>query len=127
METKNNQFKAEITEMLDLVVNSLYSKKEIFLRELISNASDAIDRAKFLALTDKNLVADNPAWGITIRVDKGAKTMEIADNGTGMDADELEQNLGTIASSGTKKFREMLKEKGSDVTLPEKPAERIGK
>ena len=60
METKTNQFKAEIAEMLDLVVNSLYSKKEIFLRELISNASDAIDRAKFLSLTDKTLVADNP-------------------------------------------------------------------
>jgi len=118
METKKNEFKAEIAEMLDLVVNSLYSKKEIFLRELISNASDAIDRAKFLSLTDKGLVADNPTWGITIRVDKGAKTMEIADNGTGMDAEELEQNLGTIARSGTKKFREMLKEKGGE-SLPE--------
>ena len=62
METKTNHFKAEIAEMLDLVVNSLYSKKEIFLRELISNASDAIDRAKFLALTDKTLIEDNPEW-----------------------------------------------------------------
>ena len=62
MESKTNQFKAEISEMLDLVVNSLYSKKEIFLRELISNASDAIDRAKFLSLTDKSLVQDNPDW-----------------------------------------------------------------
>ena len=118
MEKKTNQFKAEIAEMLDLVVNSLYSKKEIFLRELISNASDAIDRAKFLALTDKALVADNPDWKIQIAADKGAKTLMIADNGTGMDADELEQNLGTIASSGTKKFREMLKQKGGE-SLPE--------
>ena len=118
MEKKQNQFKAEIAEMLDLVVNSLYSKKEIFLRELVSNASDAIDRAKFLALTDKNLVADNPTWEIRIAADKAAKTLMISDNGTGMDAEELERNLGTIASSGTKKFREMLKEKkGSD--LPE--------
>ena len=118
MEKKQNQFKAEIAEMLDLVVNSLYSKKEIFLRELISNASDAIDRAKFLSLTDKSLVADNPEWKIQIAADKGAKTLMISDNGSGMDADELEQNLGTIASSGTKKFREMLKEKkGAD--LPE--------
>ena len=62
MEKKTQQFKAEIAEMLDLVVNSLYSKKEIFLRELISNASDAIDRAKFLSLTDKALVADHPEW-----------------------------------------------------------------
>ena len=118
MEAKKNQFKAEIAEMLDLVVNSLYSKKEIFLRELVSNASDAIDRAKFLSLTDKSLVSDNPEWKIQIAADKGAKTLMISDNGSGMDAEELEQNLGTIASSGTKKFREMLKEKkGAD--LPE--------
>ncbi len=115
---KTNEFKAEIAEMLDLVVNSLYSKKEIFLRELISNASDAIDRAKFLGLTDKAIVADNPEWKIEIAVDKTAKTMMVADNGSGMDAGELEQNLGTIASSGTKKFREMLKEKGGE-SLPE--------
>ena len=118
METKTSQFKAEIAEMLDLVVNSLYSKKEIFLRELISNASDAIDRAKFLSLTDKSLVADNPEWKIDIAVDTAAKTMMISDNGTGMDAEELENNLGTIASSGTKKFRQMLKEKGGE-SLPE--------
>ncbi len=118
METKTNQFKAEIAEMLDLVVNSLYSKKEIFLRELISNASDAIDRAKFLALTDKTLVEDNPEWKIEISVDKAAKTLMISDNGTGMDAADLEQNLGTIASSGTKAFRQALKEKGGE-NLPE--------
>lgn len=118
METKTNQFKAEIAEMLDLVVNSLYSKKEIFLRELISNASDAIDRAKYLGLTEKNLVEDNPEWKIEILVDKDAKTMTIADNGIGMDAEELEKNLGTIASSGTKAFRKALAEKGGDA-LPE--------
>ena len=118
MEKKTSQFKAEIAEMLDLVVNSLYSKKEIFLRELVSNASDAIDKAKFQGLTDKALVADNPAWGIEIAVDSAAKTMMISDNGIGMDAAELEQNLGTIASSGTKAFRQALKEnKGAD--LPE--------
>ncbi len=118
METKTNTFKAEITEMLDLVVNSLYSKKEIFLRELISNASDAIDRAKYLGLTAKEIVADNPEWRIEIAVDKAAKTMMISDNGIGMDAAELEQNLGTIASSGTKAFRKALAEKGGDA-LPE--------
>ena len=104
--------------MLDLVVNSLYSKKEIFLRELISNASDAIDRAKYLGLTQKDLVADNPDWRIDISVDGTAKTMCIADNGIGMDAEDLEKNLGTIASSGTKAFRKALKEKGGDA-LPE--------
>ena len=118
METKTHAFKAEIAEMLDLVVNSLYSKKEIFLRELISNASDAIDRAKFLGLTDKSLVADNPTWKIEIAVDKSAKTLMIADNGTGMDAADLEKNLGTIASSGTKAFRQALKEKDGE-NLPE--------
>ena len=118
MEKKTNTFKAEIAEMLDLVVNSLYSKKEIFLRELISNASDAIDRAKFLGLTDKALVSDNPEWKIQIAANKGEKTLTISDNGTGMDEEDLENNLGTIARSGTKKFREMLKEKGGD-SLPE--------
>ena len=90
MEKKTNQFKAEIAEMLDLVVNSLYSKKEIFLRELVSNASDAIDKAKFKGLTEKTLVADNPDWRIDIAVDSAAKTMMISDNGIGMDAAELE-------------------------------------
>ena len=118
METKSHLFKAEIKEMLDLVVNSLYSKKEIFLRELISNASDAIDRAKYLGLTAPALVADNPEWKIQIAADKAAKTLMISDNGTGMDAAELEQNLGTIASSGTKAFRAALKEKGG-TNLPE--------
>ena len=118
MEKKNHLFKAEIKEMLDLVVNSLYSKKEIFLRELVSNASDAIDRAKYLGLTQKELVADNPTWRIDIVADKDSKTLMISDNGAGMDADELEKNLGTIASSGTKAFRAALKEKGG-ANLPE--------
>ena len=118
METQKHEFKAEIAEMLDLVVNSLYSKKEIFLRELVSNASDAIDKAKFQALTDKKLIADNPEWRIDIAVDTSARTMKISDNGIGMDAAELENNLGTIASSGTKAFRKALKEnQGAD--LPE--------
>ena len=118
MEKKTQEFKAEIAEMLDLVVNSLYSKKEIFLRELVSNASDAIDRAKFLGLTDKAIVADNPEWKIQIAADRSARTIMISDNGIGMDAAELEKNLGTIASSGTKQFRQMLKEKGGE-SLPE--------
>ena len=118
MEKKNHLFKAEIKEMLDLVVNSLYSKKEIFLRELISNASDAIDRAKYQGLTQPELIADNPEWKIQIVADKDAKTLMISDNGSGMDAADLEQNLGVIASSGTKAFRAALKEKGG-ANLPE--------
>ncbi len=118
METTKHEFKAEIAQMLDLVVNSLYSKKEIFLRELVSNASDAIDKAKFRGLTDPSLVVDNPDWRIDIAVDQTAKTMRISDNGIGMDAEELERNLGTIASSGTKAFRQALKDKGG-ADLPE--------
>lgn len=118
MEAKKSQFKAEIAEMLDLVVNSLYSKKEIFLRELVSNASDAIDRAKFLALTDKTIAPDSPEWRIEIAVDAAAGTLMVSDNGIGMDAADLEKNLGTIASSGTKAFRQALKEKGGEA-LPE--------
>lgn len=118
MEIRKNPFKAEIAEMLDLVVNSLYSKKEIFLRELVSNASDAIDRAKFLSLTDPSLVSDNPDWSVKIAVDRSGKTLTVSDNGIGMSVEELETNLGTIARSGTKKFREMLKEKGG-ADLPE--------
>ena len=89
MEAKKSEFRAEIAEMLDLVVNSLYSKKEIFLRELISNASDAIDRAKFLGLTDKSLLSDNPEWKIQIAADREAGTLMVSDNGTGMDLDDL--------------------------------------
>ena len=118
MEKKNHLFKAEIKEMLDLVVNSLYSKKEIFLRELLSNASDAIDRAKYQGLTQPELVADNPAWQIDIVADKESKTLMVSDNGAGMNAEELEKNLGVIASSGTKAFRAALKEKGG-TNLPE--------
>ena len=70
MKTETKQFKAEIGRMLDLVVNSLYSKKEIFLRELLSNASDAIDRAKYLGLVDKDILADSPDWKITVSADK---------------------------------------------------------
>ena len=119
MEKKSHLFKAEISQMLDLVVNSLYSKKEIFLRELLSNASDAIDRAKYQGLTNADLIADNPAWTIGLIADKDAKTLTICDNGSGMDASELENNLGVIASSGTKAFTQALKDKGDAANLPE--------
>ena len=118
MKKETKQFKAEIGRMLDLVVNSLYSKKEIFLRELLSNASDAIDRAKYLGLVDKDLLADAPEWKIAITADKEKKTLSIADNGYGMDAEDLENNLGTIASSGTKKFMEATAAKDGS-NLPE--------
>ena len=118
MKTETKQFKAEIGRMLDLVVNSLYSKKEIFLRELLSNASDAIDRAKYLGLVDKDILADSPDWKITVSADKEKKLLSIVDNGYGMDAEDLENNLGTIASSGTKKFMEAAAAKDGN-NLPE--------
>ena len=118
MKTETKQFKAEIGRMLDLVVNSLYSKKEIFLRELLSNASDAIDRAKYLGLVDKDILSDSPDWKITVAADKDKKLLSISDNGYGMDAEDLENNLGTIASSGTKKFMEAAAAKDGN-NLPE--------
>ena len=118
MKTETKQFKAEIGRMLDLVVNSLYSKKEIFLRELLSNASDAIDRAKYLGLVDKELLSDSPDWRITVSADREKRLLSISDNGYGMDAEDLENNLGTIASSGTKKFMEAAAAKDGG-NLPE--------
>jgi len=118
MSKKTHVFKAEIQQVLDLVIHSLYSKKEIFLRELISNASDAIDRAQYLGLTDKAIVADAPAWRIDIIADPQDKTLVIADNGIGMSEEELDKNLGVIASSGTKAFAQALKERKA-VDVPE--------
>jgi molecular chaperone HtpG len=112
MSKKTHIFKAEIQQVLDLVIHSLYSKKEIFLRELISNASDAIDRAQYLGLTDKTVVADAPAWKIDLTADKEDKTLAIADNGIGMSEEELDKNLGVIANSGTKAFAQAIKDKG---------------
>jgi len=111
MSEKTCSFQTEVRQLLDIVVHSLYSKKEIFLRELISNASDAIDRAQYEGLTDKTLVADAPTWEIYIRVDKPARTLTIEDNGVGMDAATIESCLGTIARSGTKAFVEAAKAK----------------
>lgn len=96
-------FKAESKRLLDLMINSIYTNKEIFLRELISNASDAIDKRHFASLTDSNLVSD---FKIVIEQDKEKRTLKITDNGCGMDKQSLEDNLGTIAKSGTLKFKE---------------------
>ncbi len=106
--TEQRAFKTEVQKLLDLVIHSLYSNKEIFLRELISNASDAIDRARFISLTDQSILEDNSEWKIKLVPDKEAKTLMIQDNGIGMDEKELEENIGTIASSGTKRFLEQL-------------------
>jgi molecular chaperone HtpG len=98
------EFKTEVKQLLDLMIHSLYSHKEIFLRELISNASDAIDRARYESLTDQDIMEGEPDWKIKIIPDKDAGTLTVSDNGIGMTKDELVQALGTIAHSGTKEF-----------------------
>ena len=99
------QFKAESKKLLDLMINSIYTNKEIFLRELISNASDAVDKLRFKGLTDHTVGLDADEFAITLVPDKEARTLRILDNGIGMTKDELENNLGTIAKSGSLDFK----------------------
>ena len=99
------QFKAESKKLLDLMINSIYTNKEIFLRELISNASDAVDKLRFKGLTDDSVSIGADEFAITIVPDKEARTLRIIDNGIGMTKDELENNLGTIAKSGSLDFK----------------------
>ena len=98
-------FKTESKKMLDMMVNSIYTHKEIFLRELISNANDAIDKRYFRSLTDSTLGLDRDKYEIIIERDKDARTITIRDNGCGMTEEELENNLGTIAKSGSLDFK----------------------
>jgi len=102
------EFKAEVSQVLDLVIRSLYSNKEIFLRELVSNASDAAEKLRFEALTDEGLFEDDPNLRIRIEVDKEAGTLTVADNGIGMSRQEVMETIGSIASSGTRRFLEKL-------------------
>ncbi len=110
-ETKS--FAAEVKQILNLFANSLYSDKEIFLRELISNSSDAADKLRYLALTDAALYADDSQLKIWVDVDKDNRTITVRDNGIGMSREDVIENLGTIAKSGTRMFREMLESKQS--------------
>ncbi|PWR21770.1 molecular chaperone HtpG [Zavarzinia compransoris] len=111
-------FEAEVARLLHLMVHSVYSEKEIFLRELISNASDACDKLRYAALTEPALTADDPNFRVEISLAKDARTLTIADNGIGMSKDELIANLGTIARSGTSAFVEQLSgDAASDVSL----------
>jgi molecular chaperone HtpG len=97
-------FQTEVRQLLDLMIHSLYSNREIFMRELISNASDAADKLRFEALQDASLLADDPELAIRVDWDKAARTLTISDNGIGMSRDEVIANIGTIARSGTKEF-----------------------
>jgi molecular chaperone HtpG len=109
MSTETLQFKTELKQLLHLIIHSLYSHKDIFLRELISNASDAIDTIRFESLTKPELLEDNADWKIKLIPDEKAGTLTVSDNGVGMSKDSIVEHLGTIAKSGTRAFLENLK------------------
>src|SRR5437667_7226917 len=110
MSTETLQFKTELKQLLHLIIHSLYSHKDIFLRELISNASDAIDTIRFQSLTKHELLEDNADYAIKIIPDEANSTLTISDNGIGMSKETIVENLGTIAKSGTRAFLENLKQ-----------------
>ncbi len=111
MTAEKMEFKTEVKQLLDLMIHSLYSHKEVFLRELISNASDAIDKARYESLTDSDVLEAENEWKIKISVDKAAGTLTVSDNGIGMTKAETVEALGTIAHSGTREFLKFLQEK----------------
>jgi len=117
-QTESFEFQAEVRQLLDLMIHSLYSNTEVFLRELISNASDALDRRRFAGLTDPDLVPEEEL-GILLRVDPEARTLTVSDNGIGMSRDELVANIGTIAKSGTAEFARALRERNGSEIPPE--------
>ena len=113
---QKKEFKTEVRQLLNLMIHSLYSNRDIFLRELVANAADAIDKVRFESLTRPELAKK---WEIRLAIDKPNKTLTITDNGIGMTEEEVVENVGTIAKSGTKAFLQMLEEKGDKETLPE--------
>lgn len=110
MSKATKQFQTEVKQLLDLVIHSLYSNREIFLRELISNASDAIDKARFEAQSNESILEGNSDWKIKLIPNKDNGTLTICDNGIGMTMEEVEENIGTIAKSGTKAFMQAMQE-----------------
>jgi len=111
------QFKSESKRLLDLMVNSIYTHKEIFLRELISNASDAIDKLCYISLTDDKVGMTRDDFKITVKADKDAKTLTVSDNGVGMTSEELESNLGVIARSGSLQFKNQMEENAEEIDI----------
>ena len=110
------QFKAESRRLLDLMINSIYTHQEIFLREIISNASDAIDKLAYQALTDEKVGLNRSDFAIQLKVDEPSRTLTVSDNGIGMDKDEMENNLGTICKSGSLQFKKDM-EKQEDIDI----------
>src|SRR5437879_10503219 len=108
---EKREFKAELKQLLHIITHSLYSNKEIFLRELISNASDAINKIRFDSLQHEELLEGNKDWKIKVAVDPQAGTITVSDNGIGLSREAAVENLGTIAHSGTRAFLEALKSK----------------
>src|ERR1700732_4179080 len=106
--TETLQFKTELKQILHIIIHSLYSHKDIFLRELISNASDAIDTVRFQSLTNAELLEGNADWRIELIPDEKTGTLTVSDNGIGMSPATIVENLGTIAKSGTQAFLETL-------------------
>ncbi len=116
---QEHKFQAEVSKVLDIVIHSLYSHREIFLRELISNGADAIDKLRFRGVTEHDLIGDDKDLEIRIVPDRTARTLTISDNGVGMTQEELVKNLGTIAHSGSREFLEVLKKQGVGSNGPE--------
>ncbi len=112
--TKKHEFQAEVKQVLDIVINSLYTDKEVFIRELVSNASDALEKLRYLQLTEKEVYDEELALEIHISTDDQENTITIEDHGIGMTRDDLSQNLGTIAHSGSKAFLDAVKKSGED-------------
>ena len=117
LEENSFEFQTDVKMLLDLVTHSLYSHKDIFLRELISNASDAIDKVRFESLTNPELLEDNSEWKVKIIPNEKEKTLTISDNGCGMTKDDLISHVGTIAKSGTQEFLAKLKESSDNPDL----------
>jgi len=106
---ESHDFQADVGRLMDIIINALYTQKEIFLRELISNASDALDKMRFISVSNPNSLSAKPELEVRVEFDAEAKTISIYDSGIGMTKQELIQNLGTVAKSGTTNFIEAIK------------------
>merc|ERR1719247_3661503 len=115
-DAETHEFRAETQRVMDIIVNSLYTNKGVYLRELLSNSMDALEKARFLSIQDQDFLGDHPDLEVRVEVDPVAKTLSLQDSGVGMTKEELVGNLGTVAKSGTTNFLEALKE-GSDASL----------